>query len=129
MSTSSSPVPPHRIAIRRAPAYRRALCLVAFAGRFVRELIMANISVARDVLFKTREQLRPGFVIYDLRGLRDTEVVMLTHCITLTPGTTSVEVSADRASLVVHALDASDPDAVRASILEGLEKPLLAWTR
>ncbi|MEO0054181.1 MAG: hypothetical protein RLZZ50_128, partial [Verrucomicrobiota bacterium] len=32
-------------------------------------------------------------------------------------------------TLLVHALDARDPEGVRASIRTGLEAPLLRWTR
>ena len=101
----------------------------AFVFRFARELVLANFAVAKSVLFQRREELAPGFLEYDLRGLRPFEIVVLTHCITLTPGTASVEVSEDNTALVVHALDASNPDATRRSIKESLEAPLLAWTR
>lgn len=107
----------------------RALGLALFCFCFTKELLLANIAVARTVLFQPRSALAPGFVTYDLRGLTSFEIVVLTHCITLTPGTTSVEVSADQNTLLVHALDARDPDGVRASIRAGLEAPLLRWTR
>jgi multisubunit Na+/H+ antiporter MnhE subunit len=100
-----------------------------FVIRFIRELVLANFAVAKSVLFQRRADLAPGFLDYDLRGLSSFEIVVLTHCITLTPGTASVEVSDDQKSLVVHALDARDPAAVLLSIKEGLEVPLLAWTR
>jgi multisubunit Na+/H+ antiporter MnhE subunit len=100
-----------------------------FVLHFGRELVMANVAVAKSVLFQRRAALAPGFLNYELSGLRPFEIVILTHCITLTPGTASVEVSEDQQCLVVHALDASDPDGVRRSIKEGLEAPLLAWTR
>lgn len=107
----------------------RVLGFCAYIVCFTRELVLANISMAKAVLFQKREDLAPGFLTYPLSGLSKFEVLMLTHSITLTPGTTSVEISADGAELVVHAFDARDADAVRASIRDGLEKPLLAWTR
>lgn len=117
-----------------ADRQRRALALRAwnfvwFLLCFARELVLANIAVAKTVLFQRRDELAPGFLDYDLRGLSPFEIVVLTHCITLTPGTTSVEVSDDNRCVVVHALDARDPVAVRQSIKDGLEAPLLAWTR
>lgn len=107
----------------------RAAAFVVFAACFFKELLMANITVARTVLLQPRSALAPGFVTYDLRGLTPFEIVVLTHCITLTPGTTSVELSHNNATLLVHALDARDPEGVRASIRSGLEVPLLRWTR
>lgn len=114
---------------RRNSLPARALGLVLFAWCFTRELLLANITVARTVLLQPRSALAPGFVTYDLSGLSPFEIVVLTHCITLTPGTTSVEVSPDHSTLLVHALDARDPEGVRASIRTGLEAPLLRWTR
>lgn len=108
---------------------RRIWNFGCFVVHFGRELALANFAVAKTVLFQRREELSPGFLDYDLRGLSRFEIVVLTHCITLTPGTASVEVSDDQQSLVVHALDARDPAATRLSIKEGLEAPLLAWTR
>jgi multicomponent Na+:H+ antiporter subunit E len=119
---------PARHATRNSPT-ARVLGFLAYVVCFLRELVLANISMAKAVLFQKREDLAPGFVSYPLAGLSKLEVLMLTHSITLTPGTTSVEISGDGAELVVHAFDARDADAVRASIRNGLEKPLLAWTR
>jgi multicomponent Na+:H+ antiporter subunit E len=108
---------------------RRAVNFVRFAVCFARELVLSNIAIAKAVLGQKREEFAPGFLIYSLRGLTRFEILVLTHSITLTPGTTSVEISEDYTELVVHAFDARDPEAVRDSIKNGLEKPLLAWTR
>lgn len=107
----------------------RVVGFFAFGLHFTRELVLANIAVAKSVLFQKREELAPGFVRYPLTGLKSFEILVLTHSITLTPGTTSVKISDDHSELIVHALDARDPDGVRASIKNGLETPLLAWTR
>lgn len=107
----------------------RIVGFFAFGLHFSRELVMANISVAKSVLFQKNSELAPGFLTYPLKGLNRFEILLLTHCITLTPGTTSVEISADYTELTVHAFDARDPDGVRASIKSGLEMPILAWTR
>lgn len=107
----------------------RVLGFLVYIVCFTRELVLANIAMAKAVLFQKREDLAPGFLTYPLTGLSKFEILVLTHSITLTPGTTSVEISEDGRSLVVHAFDARDADSVRASIRNGLEKPLLAWTR
>ncbi|CAM2863608.1 Na+/H+ antiporter subunit E [Rariglobus hedericola] len=107
----------------------RAIGFAAFLFHFARELVLANIAVAKSVLFQPVSALVPDFISYPLDGLSDFEIVVLTHCITLTPGTTSVEVSEDRTTLVVHALDARDPQGVCDGIKKTLETPILAWTR
>jgi multicomponent Na+:H+ antiporter subunit E len=124
-----SSTPPATVHRQRRPFALRVWNFGRFILHFGRELVLANIAVAKTVLFQHREELAPGFFEYDLRGLSPFEIVVLTHCITLTPGTASVEVSDDNCSVVVHALDARDPVVVRQSIKDGLEAPLLAWTR
>ncbi|MET0172908.1 MAG: Na+/H+ antiporter subunit E, partial [Agrobacterium vaccinii] len=47
------------------------------------------------------------------------------NLITLTPGTLSVDVSPDRATLYVHALDCSDVEATKRSIAEGFERKIM----
>ena len=51
--------------------------------------------------------------------------MLLANVISLTPGTLSLDVSEDRKTLYIHAMYASDPEAVREEIREGLEKRLL----
>ncbi len=108
---------------------RRAIGLVRFAVRFLKALIASNLQMARVVLFRPVGELTPDFIHYPISGLSPTEIVLLSHCITLTPGTTSVEISPDRRTLIVHALDAADHASVRRAIKQELEEPLLAWTR
>jgi multisubunit Na+/H+ antiporter MnhE subunit len=113
----------------RRPWPLRAVSFAAFLGIFMRELVLANIAVAKTVLFQPLAELAPGFVTYPVGHLGDFEIVALSHCITLTPGTTSVEISEDRKTLLVHALDARDPQGVCDGIKKTLETPILAWTR
>lgn len=122
MSTSGKPRPSR-------PWPLRVVGLLVFAVLFTRELVLANIAIAKAVLFQKNSDFSPGFVSYPLVGLSHFEILVLTHSITLTPGTASVMLSDDFTELTVHAFDARDPDAVRASIKNGLETPLLAWTR
>lgn len=107
----------------------RLVNLFRFGLCFLQALIVANLQMVRVVLFRPVRDLAPGFVTYPIAGLSNLELVVLSHCVTLTPGTTSVEITDDRESLVIHALDAGDPEAVCASIKKDLEEPLLAWTR
>lgn len=121
MTASASP--------RRSSLVRRGFNFAWFGVRFARALIVSNLQMARTVLFRPVRELAPDFIPYPIAGLSRTEIVLLSHCITLTPGTTSVEISEDQRTLVVHALDGADPAAVCRAIKEDLEAPLLAWTR
>ncbi len=112
------------------PAYiRRSAALLRFAGSFVWQFLVANFNVAAVVLLRPRDRLAPNFLTYDTSGLTPGEILLLCYCITLTPGTVSIRVSDDQKSLVIHALDAADPAAIRDSILRDLQKPIQAFTR
>ncbi|MCG8349308.1 MAG: Na+/H+ antiporter subunit E, partial [Chloroflexales bacterium] len=86
------------------------------------EIIVANLNVARTVLFTPRAKLRPGIIAVPLDVTSDVEITMLANIITLTPGTLSLDVSDDRKVLYVHAIDVGDPDTFRQSIKGGLER-------
>ena len=108
---------------------RRLLAQLAFLGYFVRAFVASNVVLVKAVLFRSRNRIDPNFVEYDVSGLTPVEIVVLSHCITLTPGTTTVNVSSDRRTLLLHAFDAGDPEEVRLSIDTNLKIPLLRCTR
>lgn len=108
---------------------RRCLAFVRFGLIFTREFVSANLSVARIVLFQNTKSLHPNFISYDVTGMRPGEILLLSYCITLTPGTTAVQISDDFRTLVIHALDANAPDTIRRQIDERLKTPMLRFTR
>lgn len=111
------------------PAWRRLPGLLVFVARFTRELVLANIAMAKLVLGQRPERLTPEFFHYDLTGLRPFEIVILTHCISLTPGTTSVEISDDETTVLIHGLEVANAETVCRGIKHTLERPMLGCTR
>jgi multicomponent Na+:H+ antiporter subunit E len=61
--------------------------------------------------------------------MSDNEITMLSNLLTLTPGTLSLDVSADRKVLYVHAMYIDDVDEVRRKIKEGFERRILEVLR
>lgn len=100
---------------------RRIRAILRLSVLFAYELMLSAINVATQVL-SPRLALRPGIVAVPLDLQSDLEITILANLITLTPGTLSVDVSEDRRLLYVHALDASDREALIASIKSGFEK-------
>lgn len=100
------------------------LRVLSLSVLFVKELIVSAWRVAKLVL-SPRMDLRPGIFSYPLQVDRDFEITLLANLITLTPGTLSVDVSEDRRTLYVHAIDCSDPDAARRDIAEGFERKIM----
>lgn len=102
--------------------------VLRFAGFFLWELFLSNIRVAQDVL-RPRLSIRPGVVAVPLTVSTDLEITLLSCLITLTPGTLALDVSDDRSTLFVHALNVEDPDAFRRGIIDGFERRVLELLR
>ncbi len=104
----------------------RVVSLLVF---FLRELILSNLRVAYDVL-TPGYHLRPGVVAIPLDARTDTEITLLANMITLTPGSFSLDVSADRRVLYLHVMYLDeDVDAFRRKIKDGFERRILEVLR
>lgn len=101
----------------------RGVGMASLAVLFVRELLLSGWRVAKLVT-SPRMDLKPGVFAYPLSVDRDFEITLLANMITLTPGTLSVDVSEDRRTLYVHALDCSDVEASIAEIRNGFERKI-----
>jgi len=101
----------------------RGVGILSLVGIFVRELLLSGWRVSKLVV-SPRMDLKPGIFAYPLSVDRDFEITLLANMITLTPGTLSVDVSEDRRTLYVHALDCSDVQASIAEIRNGFERKI-----
>ena len=104
--------------------FSRARRVTSLALLFLYELVLSAWRVAVLVM-SPKMDLKPGIFAYPLKVDRDFEITLLANLITLTPGTLSVDVSDDRRTLYVHAIDCSDPDATRQDIADGFERKIL----
>ena len=101
---------PNRPKIRNMPAYIAYILLVMW------DILLANIAVARIVLFMPNARIRSAWITVPL-DLRSPEAItLLAGTITLTPGTVTADMSACGRALLIHALHAPDPDAIRDEI-------------
>jgi len=112
-----------------APTYaRKVLQVGGLILFFIWELILANLRVAYDVL-TPGFRMKPGVVAVPLDARTDAEITLLANLITLTPGTLSLDVSADRSVLYLHAMYIDSPDEVRQQIKQGFERRVLEVLR
>ncbi|RUM26335.1 Na+/H+ antiporter subunit E [Rhizobium vallis] len=102
---------------------RRVWPVLSLAALFLKELSLSAWRVTVTVLSPDMK-LKPGIFAFPLTVTSDFEITLLANLITLTPGTLSVDVSADRRTLYVHALDCSDPEATRRNIANGFERKI-----
>jgi multicomponent K+:H+ antiporter subunit E len=106
------------------PRLKNPAMIVEFILIVLWDIVVANVSVAKIILFKRNEDMRPTWVTVPI-DLRSPEAItVLAGTITMTPGTVSADVAADGRSLLVHCLDAADPDAVRDDIKQRYERRL-----
>jgi len=96
--------------------------VVHWMGYLLWELVVANLKVARVVLFTPRHRLRPGIVAVPIDLQTDAQITVFANLITLTPGTLSLDVSSDRRTLYVHVVEVGDPDVFRRDTKAGFER-------
>lgn len=108
--------------------FRKPFQAVRFALFFFWELLLANLRVAYDVV-TPKLHMRPSILAIPLQARTDEEITLLAGLITLTPGTLSMEVSADRRTLYIHAMFVDDAEEFRRDLKEGFERRLLEVLR
>lgn len=108
---------PERIHIRHPGVLAR------FLGVFVVDIVRGSFQVAWLIL-KGPARLRPVFVEVPLDLATDLAISLLANTISLTPGTVSARLSADKRTLVVHTIDTDDPAALVTAIKQRYEAPL-----
>ncbi|MGE0071835.1 MAG: Na+/H+ antiporter subunit E [Thiomonas sp.] len=102
---------------------QRPLTLLRFVLRVLGDIVLASAQVAVLILGPQR-RLRPAFVALPLDLRSDLAISLLANTISLTPGTVSAWLTPDRRTLWVHALHATDPQALAAQIKRRYEAPL-----
>ncbi|BAM02816.1 Na+/H+ antiporter subunit E [Phycisphaera mikurensis] len=110
-----------RLGLGSGTYFHKVFAAVAFTAWFGWELTKANLRMMRFTVSPLRA-MSPGIVAVPLDDdLSDLEITTLASLVSLTPGTLSLDVTPDRHTLYVHAMDASDPAAVRAEVKDGFE--------
>lgn len=105
------------------PRLRHPLKLVRYIAVLLWDIVVANLVVARLILGPTRK-LRPAFIRLPLDLCSEFAIVVLANTISLTPGTVSADLSLDRRSLLIHALDVEDEAQTIAHLKRRYERPL-----
>lgn len=99
-----------------APALRHPFKIVTYCLVVLWDIVVANVQVAYTILFRRNEDMKPAFITVPLEIRSPEGIAVLAGTITMTPGTVSSDVSSDYKSLLVHCLDAPDPEATLRDI-------------
>jgi multicomponent Na+:H+ antiporter subunit E len=108
--------------------FEKSLRLLEFAAYFAGQLVLSSLRVAFDIL-TPRHRARPGIVAVPLEARSDAEITLLANLVSLTPGSLSLDVSADRSTLFVHVMFLDDPETCRSDIKQGFERRVLDLLR
>lgn len=106
------------------PRIRRPFALADYVALVLWDVIVANFQVAGIVLFMPRDRIRSAWITVPLDLTQPEAISLLAGTITMTPGTLTADLSADGRALLVHALHAPDPAAVRDDIKARYESRL-----
>jgi multicomponent K+:H+ antiporter subunit E len=105
------------------PHMHQPFTLMRYLAVLLWDIVRANLTVARLVLGPTA-RLRPAFIHLPLDLGNDFAIAVLANTISLTPGTVSADISPDRRTLLIHALDVTDEARLVAHIKSRYEAPL-----
>lgn len=106
------------------PKLKAPLTIASYVLIVLWDIIVSNIEVAWIILFRPANRLRTRYVTVPLDLKTPEAIAVLSGTITMTPGTVSADLSADGKTLLVHCLDASDPDGAVATIKARYERRL-----
>ena len=98
--------------IRRPPLLRRLSAVPALVFAVLRDITVGTWTVAQFSL--GLREISAGVVEVDLPGISREGVALWAFITTISPGEIVVEADEHRGRLLIHTLDASDPEAIRA---------------
>ncbi|MGE4336441.1 MAG: Na+/H+ antiporter subunit E [Pigmentiphaga sp.] len=105
---------------RPAQVLRVIPAWLLIAATLLRELLKATWATLRMV-YAPRGTVRPAILAVPIDETSPVGITTFANMITLTPGTTTLDVSDDRRLLYVHALDVADPEAAVRDMKTSLE--------
>ena len=107
-------------------AFFQVIYLVELFFFFLWELIKASLAVAYEVV-RRGDNMHPGIIAVPLDTKTDLQITIFSSLVTLTPGTLSIDVSADRSHLFVHAMYIKNGDSslLANELKEGFERRVI----
>ena len=100
------------------------LTLLKFLATVLWDIVIANLMVAKLIMGRN-DKLMPAFMHVELDIKTPLGISFLANTISLTPGTVSCDLTADRRYLLVHALHAEDTSEIIKHIKQRYETPLI----
>jgi multisubunit Na+/H+ antiporter MnhE subunit len=97
--------------------------LLVLLWRFASTMLISAWSTIHTILVSS-DAPRRGFVHFAYDDLNDAGVVLLAAMVTLTPGTSTVDIDPERRELLLHVLDSEDIETQLSAIRHDFLLPL-----
>lgn len=107
---------------------RRVNGLVGYMFYFLKEVIISNLRIAMAALSHDPDALGGRYIAYDVKGMNDLEILLLSHSLNLSPGTLVAKHSRSRAEIALHTYAVGEPAKVRRDIDE-MRARIMRFTR
>ena len=101
----------------------RLSALIYLAFNFVKEAVVSG-GITALVILRGGKSLQPGFVRMPYGDLGETAANFLGALVSLTPGTTTVDIDPERRELLLHLLDVTRAEQTLASIRRDFLLPI-----
>lgn len=118
------PAPGPRGDRERVGYVRYTLRLFGFVWFVIVAIVRSNLDVAKIVL-NPRHVFRPAIIGVPLDVQSDAGITLLAIVVTITPGTVALDVSSDRRTMYIHAMDVRDVAALRDEIKDQFERRVM----
>ena len=105
----------------------RLIALTGLVLRFVRAILISGFQTVAVILKSGRpggEEPPAALLRVRFVPMNETGAALLGSMVSLTPGTTTIDIDMERRELLLHVLDASDTDAVVQGIRKDFEPGL-----
>ena len=96
----------------------KSIALLIF---YIYDVISCNVKVSIEVL-TPGHNMKPGIIAVPLQEMSDLQLTLVANLITMTPGTLSLDISEDRSTLYVHAMDIDNLEEFRLDLVNNYVK-------
>ncbi|MBS1135097.1 MAG: multisubunit Na+/H+ antiporter, MnhE subunit [Burkholderiaceae bacterium] len=103
----------------------RLSALIRLAFNFMKEAFVSG-GITALIILRGGTRLQPGFVRMSYGDLGETAADFLGALVSLTPGTTTVDIDLERRELLLHVLDVTRAEQTLASIRRDFVLPVRA---
>ena len=102
---------------------RRSFTAASLLATFLWQIVTSGVTTAWLIL-RPGARPQPALVRMRFSGLDETGAALLGCMITLTPGTTTIDIDMERGEMLLHLLDGADPAAAVSAVRSDFEQPL-----